>query len=47
MVIKNNGSTLIGKFHHGLVQGYAIFIYNNGSYYKGNMIDSQANDHKG
>lgn len=47
MLIKQNGSTLIGKFFNGLAQGESFFIYHNGSYYKGNMVDSMANDAKG
>jgi hypothetical protein len=38
---------VIGKFSNGLLQGNAVFIYNNGSYYKGKMVDSMANDLKG
>ncbi len=47
MLIKRNGSTLIGKFSKGLAQGESFFIYHNGSYYKGNMVDNMANDTKG
>ena len=44
MVIKKNGSTLIGKFYNGLLQGDSVFIYKDGSYYKGKMLNSMAND---
>ena len=47
MLIKQNGSTLIGKFSIGLAKGESFFIYYNGSYYKGSMVDSMANDVKG
>ena len=47
MLIKQNGSTLIGKFEIGLLQNHSVFIYSNGSYYKGNMLNSMATDPNG
>ncbi len=44
---KENGNILIGKFDNGSITGLAFYIFNNGSYYDGYMVDNKANDDQG
>ena len=44
---RNNGSLFIGRFDGGVAEGDGYYIKPDGSYYKGNMKNNQANDENG
>ena len=44
---KSNGALFIGNFDHGKAQGKGVFIFDNGSYYKGDFYRNKAESEEG